>query len=787
MLRYNITITGIVQGVGFRPLVYKLAKKYNLHGYIKNIDSDVFIDVQGNKKALKNFINDINNNPPELSEIENFEVTKDLILGKFVDFEILKSDSINNIKTYISPDISICEDCEKEITDVTDRRYYYSFSNCTNCGPRFTIIKKMPYDRINTTMHIFDMCKKCYKEYKNPNDRRYHAQPTACSTCGPNIKVYDKYKNIQYSGNNDIKTIYLIEDLILKGNIMAIKGLGGYHLVCNARNSKVVFSLRKRKKRDFKPFALMAENIDIIKEYCYVNKSEEKILKNNIRPIVLLKKRINNNLTEIIAPSNKYLGFMLPYTPFYKLLFNENKIDLLVVTSGNVSNEPIFYDDKAAFEGLKFLADYFVPNNREINSRTDDSVAMVVNDKEYIIRRSRGYVPKAITINLNSKSRLPGILSCGGELKSNFCINKENNLYLSQHIGDLENLESFDFYCETIELFKNIFNFNPTIIVCDMHNNYLSTKYAKQEYPGLKIIQIQHHHAHIAACMVDNNLSGEVIGVAFDGSGLGLDNNIWGGEFFTGDLCNFERIAYFNYTHLPGGERAIKEPWRMAISYLWDLEIFIQKGEDICFEEKFLLFIKEIRKRNILRQISDEKIRIIVNMIDKGVNSPLTSSVGRLFEGISSMLNIRDVNNYEGQSAVELENRFLSNSFGYYNYYIYMEESVYKIDFTEIIKGVVDDILCNTKIDEISSKFHETISQIVCDICSRIHKIKGLKKVVLSGGVFQNISLLKRCIQLLENKGFEVFIHNKVPTNDGCISIGQSAIVLSRFINGLLE
>jgi hydrogenase maturation protein HypF len=760
---YEIKLTGIVQGVGFRPFIYALAKSLFLCGKVYNVGSGVTIEVECDERQLIEFVDEIKKNAPPLSNIKTIDINRKPFSG-LANFNIEKSENENDQPVYISPDVSVCSDCMEELFNKNNRRYLYPFINCTNCGPRFTIVTGSPYDRSNTTMEKFRMCERCNKEYSNPSDRRYHAQPISCHNCGPNLELLNK--DGQKVTGNSIKRV---QKLISEGYIIAIKGLGGYHLVCDAKNEQTVSKLRERKVRDDKPFALMVKDSIIANSYCYINEEEKKLLESEKKPIVLLLKKDSCNLPDSIAPSNRCLGIMLPYTPVHLLLFSSIKDNVLVMTSGNKSSEPIYYRDEDAFENLQGIADYFLVNDREIYIRTDDSVTRVFRNKEYILRRSRGYVPMPVTFeqnkDINAELDVPAILACGGELKSTFCLTKKDEFFLSHHIGDLENVETLASFEEGIEHFKKMFNIDYKIVAHDLHPEYLSTKYALS-LENIKRVAIQHHHAHIAACMADNEISGDVIGVAFDGTGYGEDGNIWGGEFFFGDFFAFERQGHLNYVRMPGGDMAIKEPWRMTLSYLYTT----LKNSEFINEFKFL------------ENIEANKIKTVIQIIEKGINSPFSSSAGRLFDAVSALLCIRDRINYEGQAAIELEYLSDNRYYGEYEFEINTENDVFIVCTDSIFKGIIEDMKNNIDKRVIASKFHETVANIVLEGCIRISCEKASNRVALSGGVFQNMILLEKCIEKLEAKRFEVFIHNRVPANDGGIALGQAVIAAKRAI-----
>ncbi len=749
----QINIKGIVQGVGFRPFIYNLAKKHNLLGYVLNNTSGVSIEVEGKRSSIDKFLKEIKCYAPPQAVI--FEIRNNYIepFG-YKDFTIRDSEDHEGKFVPISPEIATCNDCLKELFEPSDRRYRYSFINCTNCGPRFTIVKDIPYDRKFTTMAPFIMCEKCQGEYDNPEDRRFHAQPNACPDCGPGLSLLNaEGAEIEVS---DVVTE--VCGLLKEGNIIAIKGLGGYHLACDALNKDAVSKLRARKYREYKPFAIMVKDIETAKQICYVNDEEEKILKGTIRPIVLLRKRPEYPMSEDVAPRQNYYGLMLPYTPLHHLILAESGL-VLVMTSGNISSEPIVYYDDEALNRLKGIADYFVVHNREINIRTDDPVSRVWRGKEVILRRSRGYVPYPLLLSCKFKGR---ILACGAELKNTFCLTRDNYAFMSHHIGDIENPETLTSFERGIEHFKRIFNIEPTCVAYDLHPEYLSTKYARS-LDGIHKIGVQHHHAHIVSCMGDNGIDGEVIGVSFDGTGFGTDGRIWGGEFLICDFSDFKRVAHLEYTPLPGGEKAIKEPWRIAASYL--KRIYKDNMFDLDID-----FIKGIDKN---------KWFMIEKIIDKGINSPMTSSAGRLFDAVSALIGIRQEIYYEGQAAIELEMAANCKEEGSYHFDLKDLGDKTEIALEPTIRDIVSDLLDKVDTRIISSRFHNTIADIILKVCLKINKTSGIDRVVLSGGVFQNMLLLNKTFDLLDKRGFKVYSHHRVPPNDGGISLGQAIIAFS--------
>ncbi|MHC1741243.1 MAG: carbamoyltransferase HypF [Anaerolineaceae bacterium] len=747
----KIKVKGIVQGVGFRPFVYGLAQEYSLTGWVRNSSSGVDIIISGNLQDLDRFILELKNHPPALSQINKIDI-QEIAFTQFPNFEILTSLTEEGEFVQISPDMSICSDCEKELFDPTNRRFRYPFINCTNCGPRFSIIKDIPYDRPNTTMASFKLCPTCQHEYEDPNDRRFHAQPTACPVCGPQVWFECEGKTIAEKDGS----IQIARQWLREGKIIAIKGLGGFHLACDASNPQAVENLRNRKKRSDKPFAVMAFSLNEIRTFCQVSDEEAALLTSPQHPIVLLKFLFKNTIGPLVAPGQKDIGFMLPYTPLHLLLLEpEPGFPLaLVMTSGNFSEEPVAFEDAEALSRLSTIADGFLLNDRPIHMRVDDSVLRVVNGRPYPIRRSRGYAPQAIHLS----AQIEQTLACGAELKNTFCLTREDYAFLSPHIGDLENYETLRSYELNIEHFKHLFRIDPQTIVADLHPDYLSTRFA-QSYAqdhSLELIQVQHHHAHIASCLADNDwdTSEPVIGLAFDGTGLGTDGVIWGGEVFIGGYAGFSRRFHLEAMPLPGGDTSTRHPARIALAYLhassieWEPEL--PSVKDLCAEE-----------RTVLRSQLAHKI-----------NTPMTTSLGRLFDAVSAVIGVRQLTSYEGQAAIEFENICDAN-----------EESAYRFDVEgeniligPLLDQIIRDWHSNTPNPMISARFHNGLANLIFEICQLIRSETTLKTVAFSGGVWQNITLLNKSLARLEQAGFDTLIHQQVPTNDGGICLGQAMI-----------
>lgn len=752
MKRAEIRITGIVQGIGFRPFIYNLAQKHSIRGWVLNNEKGVFIDAEGDDRNIDRFIQNIPNMAPPLSRIETFQVNYLEPFGYRL-FKIKKSEEADEKFTLISPDVATCDQCLSELFDHKDFRYRYPFINCTLCGPRFTIIKDIPYDRNKTTMDPFTMCQVCQEEYENPTNRRFHAQPNACSSCGPSLHLVDR-KEEGVPGDPIEQAL----ERLSKGSILAIKGLGGFHLACDARNEEAVSSLMSRKFREDKPFAVMCRDMEEVRKHCEVTLEEESLLSSVERPIVILKRKKDSSIAHSVAPYQDTLGVMLPYSPLHHLLL-QGPLKTLVMTSGNVSDEPICYKNEEAFHRLSKIADYFLFHNRDIHMRCDDSVTRVFEEKPYILRRSRGYVPFPIKLSFP----LEMILACGGELKNTFCLTRDQYAFVSHHIGDLENLETLTSFEEGIEHFKKLFYIEPRAVAYDLHPDYLSTQYGLS-ISDLPKVGVQHHHAHIVSCMAENGLDGDVIGVALDGTGFGTDGSVWGGEVLKVNYRDFDRVAHLKKVPMPGGSKAIKEPWRMGMVYLSDTF-----GDGI-----------EELKMDLFKRVGFQKWDVLKRAIERKINTPSTSSMGRLFDAVSSLLSIRDEVHYEGQAAIELEMVADKDVGEEYTFQIHQEEGPMVIDLSETIRGIVDDLGRRIPASKISGKFHRTVASLIAETCKIIRAWEGLNKVVLSGGVFQNMFLLFQVTEGLKKSGFEVHTHHLVPTNDGGISLGQAVITHMR-------
>jgi len=755
LLRKRIFVTGIVQGVGFRPFVFGLATRYGLKGWVFNTSSGVEIEVEGREETLEAFLKALRDEVPPLARIDRITVT-DLPADGSEGFEIRGSLAEPGRFQPISPDVAVCRECLREVFDPGDRRFLYPFTNCTNCGPRFTIIQDIPYDRPNTTMRTFPMCEACLAEYHDPSNRRFHAQPNACPRCGPRVWL-------EGGGGDPIEGA---RRLLLEGRIVAVKGIGGFHLACDATNDEAVKRLRERKGRGEKPFALMSYDLPAVRRYCHLSEEEERLLASKERPILLLRAKEGSPISRLVAPGLRSLGVMLPYTPLHYLLLepsDEWRPLALVMTSGNLSEEPIVKENDEARIRLQGLADAFLFHDRPIHARCDDSVVRIFRGQELPIRRSRGYAPFPVRLPFSGGE----VLACGAELKSTFCVTKGGYAFLSQHIGDLENLETLASFEEMVGHFQRLFRVEPKIIAHDLHPDYLSTRYALERAAreAVPLVPVQHHHAHIASCLAEHGLEGPVLGVAFDGTGYGADGRIWGGEFLVADYQGFRRAAHLSYVPLPGGEAAIKRPYRMALSHL------------------FHAFGTLDVEPPWIKGLHPGELRVIRHQVETGLNAPLTSSMGRLFDAVSALIGLSRVVTYEAQAAMTLEAVAAEGVEGAYRWDLQEGDPVV-IDPAPLIRAILDDCLGGTPPPVISAKFHNAVAEMIRDVLVLLRGREGIRRVVLSGGVFQNTFLLERTLRLLEGAGFEVFTHRLVPPNDGGIALGQAAVAGFRVSGG---
>ena len=775
--RQRIVIQGIVQGVGFRPFVYGQALRRNLVGFVLNDSNGVTIEVEGTPDALDSFQRALREEVPPLALIDS--IFTELVPALHDSaFTITHSQAGTERNTLISPDTATCNDCLNELFDPVDRRYRHPFINCTNCGPRFTIVQDVPYDRDKTTMRVFPMCAACQAEYDDPLNRRFHAQPNTCPDCGPHVSLLNWTCRGDLNGRPaTLDPVSEAAQRLASGGILAIKGLGGYHLACDALNSEAVRRLRQQKHREAKPFALMVPDLETAQRLCHVSDAEAELLNSRRRPIVLLSQRPDCPVAPDVAPAYDSLGIMLPYTPLHHLLLRafSKQIEphrpvVLVMTSGNLSDEPIAYLDDNARERLASIAEGMLTHNREIHMRCDDSVMRITAGGDQLLRRSRGYAPEPIQLSFDFPVPL---LACGGHLKNTFCLGKGRQAFVSHHIGDLENLETLTSFREGIEHFQRMFDIYPEVVAYDLHPEYLATKYALDADIPQKI-GVQHHHAHIASVLAEHGLRGPVIGVATDGTGYGTDGAVWGCEIMEASLLGFERLAHLTYVPLPGGEQAVRQPWRMAAAYL-------AQAYGDAFLELDIPFI---------RQLDRSRWRALAQMIAKSINSPPTSSLGRLFDAVSALIGLRSEVLYEGQAAIELE--MLARSCGKVDTYpfgIGERTTEYSqgilLQVEPVIRAIVSDIQQGQSTTQIASRFHRTIAELLATACHQAREQTGLNEVALSGGVFQNQLLLVQLMARLDEMGFQVYVNRRVPPNDGGLSLGQLAVAASICRNNL--
>ncbi len=753
-MRRHLVIGGIVQGVGFRPFVYRLATRHGLTGWVKNATDGVHIEVEGAATELDAFAHALQQEKPMQAEIYSL-TAYDIPERRETGFIIAESDAASAAVPFVSPDIATCAACRSEISDPADRRYQYPFTNCTNCGPRYTIIRQTPYDRRSTTMDVFPMCEACQREFDDPANRRFHAQPNACPVCGPEYRLVDRQGNLLPMDNGQ-NAIDQTRVLLHSGKIVAIKGLGGFHLSCDAKNETAVATLRQRKIREDKPFAVMAGSLEAVRQRCIISPVEQELLTGAIRPILLLDKADGYDLAASVAPGNPRIGAMLAYTPLHELLLDAS--DIWVMTSGNTSDEPIAYTNEDALIRLSGIADFFLLHNRDIQRRADDSVVRVIDEAQYILRRSRGYTPLPIRL---AKPTVP-VLACGGELKNTFCLTHGQQAFVSAHIGDLENLSTYQYYTDSIQFYKTLLNITPEVVVYDLHPEYLATKYAKEL--SLPQIGVQHHHAHIVSVMAEHGLYEPVIGVAFDGTGYGPDGAIWGGEFLVADCLDFKRVAHCRYLPLPGGAMAIRQPWRLAAWILAELY-----GDQVATLP--ISFVRSL----------PPEWPTVLKAAEKQFNSPLTSSAGRLFDAAAALLGIRGSIHYEGQAAVELELAAGSRR-GYILPYTVIEGESRQLDLLPAFAAMTERLQSGESPADLAASFHNTVAAAIIEMVKQINKETALRKVALSGGVFQNLRLLAAVEGQLKAEQLTVYLHRRVPTNDGGISLGQAIIASERYI-----
>lgn len=742
----DIRVKGIVQGVGFRPFIYRIARKHNIQGDVLNDTEGVLIHAEGDESAVEDFISEIRENPPALSFISSISVIKREVKN-FTDFAITKSRISAHRSTFVPPDIAVCDECLREFFNPGDRRFVYPFITCTNCGPRFSIVTDIPYDRVNTAMSHFRMCPDCSREYSDPGDRRFHTQPNACPACGPVLSLYKNDGSLILKGVTVAeKTVSFIRD----GKIIAIKGVGGYLLAADAMSDEALSILRQRKGRSFKPFALMAGSIEKIREFLHAGSVDESLLLSKERPILLLREK-KKYVSRLAAPGLSSIGIMLPYAPFQHQMFEINPDMILVMTSGNVSDEPIICRDEEAFAGLSHIADYFVAYNRDITAQSDDSVIFVEDEKPFFIRRSRGFVP----VPFRSCAAPRHMLATGGDLKNSFALAKDGIIIMSQFLGDIASPHGNDLYRRTIDHFKRIYDFSPAAVISDMHPGYFTTFFADElEHQGIDRIKVQHHHAHIAAVLEENEIREKVIGIAYDGTGYGTDGTLWGSEFLIADRISFVRAAHFSDFSLPGGESAIRDVWKIGLSLLYRAY-----GRDF-----------PVMKRS-------PRTEIVMEIIDKSINSPETCSTGRIFDGISAVLGISERISTEAEAAMLLEEAAVRGRADCQPYIIAVSDDASMIVSTEdLTRYIVSLIGKGESIDRIAYAFHLSIAETSVAVAGRLRERHGINQVALSGGVFQNRLILRLIIDGLKREKFKVLLHRKVPCNDGCIALGQLAV-----------
>ncbi len=754
-IRRRIEVSGVVQGVGFRPYIYRLATDRSLAGKILNTSAGVTIEVEGAALAVHDFITRLPSEAPPLARITSVTV-QDVPFRGDLEFQIVASRGGEQSRVLISPDVALCDDCLSELFDPADRRYRYPFINCTNCGPRYTIVRNVPYDRPLTSMAAFPMCAACRHEYEDPRNRRFHAQPNACWECGPQVQLWDAEGQPFQLGDAIVAAAAWLQE----GGIVAIKGLGGFHLAVDATNAAAVERLRARKRRVEKPFAVMVPSVAGAERFCELDQLSLEALTSVQRPIVLLPRRgKENEIAECTAPRNRHLGLFLPYTPIHHLLFDAGKFSALVMTSANLSEEPIVIDNSEAVRRLHGIADFFLVHNRDILIRKDDSVVRASSGRLRQMRRARGYVPMPVFLH----KEVPTILAVGGELKNTICFTRDKQAFLSQHIGDLENLESHNFFEETVAHMRRVLELDPEALACDLHPDYFSARWAQQQ--SLPVVKVQHHHAHIASCMAENHLDQRVIGIALDGTGYGTDRHIWGSEVLLADYSGFERVAHLDYVALPGVEAAIHEPWRIAVSYLCK-----HFGRDhLDLELPFL------------KQLDRAKLDVIVQMLAKRINSPLSCGCGRLFDGVAALLGVRSEISYEGQAAIELEMLMdEADDESSYPFARRTEHGKTVLSTRPLFQAIITDLRASVPVSVISRRFHNGLVDAFVGVARDVRVRTGINQVCLSGGCFQNDYLLRRMEAILSAARFEVFTQAQVPAGDGGLSLGQALIAAAQ-------
>jgi hydrogenase maturation protein HypF len=757
--RRRILVRGIVQGVGFRPFVHNLARSLDLRGFVRNSASGVVIEAEGRGAAVDRLVDSIRGHAPPLAQVDEISVCE-LPPEQTRAFTIETSAREESTLGLVSPDVALCEDCRGELHDPADRRYGYPFINCTHCGPRYSIIEALPYDRPSTTMRLFPMCASCQAEYDDAADRRFHAQPNACADCGPGLAlIASENEAPAFDAHKAREVVASVRGLLAAGAVVAMRSVGGFHLSCDAASEPAVARLRTMKRRSEKPFAVMVRDLATAERLCIAGAADRALLESVERPVVIMEQRWDAAIAAGVAPGNRTLGVMLPYTPLHELLFADAPFDCLVMTSGNRSEEPIVTANGEAIRQFAGVADALLLHDRDIHMRVDDSVVRTFESRTRILRRSRGFAPRPIDLG----SPVAEILACGAELKNTLCLTRDHHAIVSQHIGDLSNYESLQFFEETLANLKRLFRIEPRVVAHDLHPLYASTRYACA-LPGVELVGVQHHHAHIASCMADNDIRGRVIGVAMDGTGYGTDGAIWGSEFLVADFSGFERRAHLRYVPLVGGDAAVRQPWRSALSYIRDCEAG-----------------GAARSLALFGAVSPHHVRVVETMLERGLNTIPASSCGRLFDAVASIIGVRHEITFEAQAAIDLE--MLAAEWGdeveAYPFVIVPGDPL-QIDVRPMIGEIVDNALRGIAKARIASRFHTTIAALTDDVCRRIRERDGLDRVCLSGGTFQNVVLLERTAHALRRSGFELFLHSRVPPNDGGISLGQAVIANER-------
>ncbi|MFH0952818.1 MAG: carbamoyltransferase HypF [Verrucomicrobiota bacterium] len=749
--RVRVTVLGRVQGVGFRPTVFRHASDLGLSGFVKNTPEGVVAEAEGEAGAVAAFLDRVARKPPRQALIEHLQ-TEDIPPGGNGGFQIVPSQRSGDLRVGIPPDLAACEACVGELFDAANRRHRYPFTNCTNCGPRFTILHKLPYDRDNTSMASFKLCAACGAEYVDPADRRFDAQPNACAACGPALRLLAS-DGAPVAAADPLREA---AGLLKRGTIIAIKSLGGYHLCCNAQDDQAVGLLRQRKSRPEKPLAVMFASLEQAARHCEFSDAEAKELQASSAPVVVLKRRADSTLSALVSPDTSDVGAFLPYTPLHHLLLAE--VSPLIMTSGNHTEDPIAKDEEELARILSSIADYALAHNRAIVRRCDDSVVRIAAGERTFLRRSRGWVPAHIDLPVGGAP----VLACGAELKNTFCLTRDRQAFVSQHIGDLTEYGSYRFLQEAVDDLAALLKIRPAVVAHDMHPDYGSTRFALA-YPAERRVAVQHHHAHVAACMVEHGLTGPVIGVALDGAGYGPDGTVWGGEFLVADLRAFRRAGHFKPYRMPGGDEAIRHPARMALS---------------CLRAEFGDEADSLGAR-LLPSVPDRERALLFRMIDQGAHAPWTSSAGRLFDAASALLGLCDTISYEGQAAVRLQTLAHADVASHYSFEVDSCAKPFVLSFAQMLREVVVDLECGVDKALVAGKFHRTLAVAAAEMCQAIRSMEGYGDVVLSGGVFQNDLLLDLLTRELKARGFRTYSHHLVPANDGGIALGQAAVALA--------